>query len=415
MSSPIHRVPCIVFSCKGAAEGDLNLVRALGRQGVPVTVIAEYDAAPALRSRYCSDGMVVPRITQEPEVALQVLLRHAGTCREKPVLIASADPDLLLLSRLRPLLEPHYRFAMTPPELVEVLTDKRKFAQLALLHDMPVPRTHAPASIGELQGILPAIRYPVVVKPSVTRGWPADTFPDRDGDLKALILDDAATLIDVCTTLLQRQLAFLVQEYIPGGDDHLFELQVLFGDDSEPLAWFVGQKIRTWPPQSGSGCFVRSQRDDRLVGVGIDLLRRIGYRGLADLDFKKHADSGEWLLLEINPRVSQWHILGGRCGIDLPYLAYLNALGEPLPTLPGQRDGIYYLHFKNDLRAFRRYRRRGEWSTVRYLRSLLKPRHVYQLLASDDPMPFLHGVGGTVTGLFKRTLRFGATASRGQS
>jgi len=64
MNNPLSttpvRVPAVVLSCSGAPEGDLNVVRSLGEQGVPVIVVSEYADPPSRLSRYCTEFIQVP-------------------------------------------------------------------------------------------------------------------------------------------------------------------------------------------------------------------------------------------------------------------------------------------------------------------------------------------------------------------
>ena len=45
--------PAVVLASLGAPGADLNLVRSLGAEGVPVIVIGEYEFPPSGYSRYC--------------------------------------------------------------------------------------------------------------------------------------------------------------------------------------------------------------------------------------------------------------------------------------------------------------------------------------------------------------------------
>lgn len=49
------------------------------------------------------------------------------------------------------------------------------------------------------------------------------------------------------------------------------------------------------------------------------------------MEFKSDFRDGQYKLLDVNPRAWGWHSLCAPCGVDFPYLAYREALGEPLP------------------------------------------------------------------------------------
>ena len=48
---------------------------------------------------------------------------------------------------------------------------------------------------------------------------------------------------------------------------------------------------------------------------------------------------GRYKLLEVNPRLWQWHGLAAACGVDLPWIAYRDLVGDPLPPARMHGDG----------------------------------------------------------------------------
>ena len=80
---------------------------------------------------------------------------------------------------------------------------------------------------------------------------------------------------------------------------------------------------------------------------GLRFLAALGYRGLSQVEFKRDPRDGRYKLMEINPRLYQWHGLAAACGVDLPRLAYCDLLGLPLPAASmnggGKRWAITFL------------------------------------------------------------------------
>jgi predicted ATP-grasp superfamily ATP-dependent carboligase len=407
----------VVLSCLGAAESDLSVTRSLGQQGVPVTVISEYDHAPAALSRYCTEHYCLPLFTHAPQKLLEFLIDYARRELRKPILFPTADPDLLIISQLRAALQSHYHLPLASAQLIELLTDKRKFAVFASQHQLPVPATHSPRGPAELRYLAGILRYPVVVKPPHPLAWSGEVFKQIANGKKALIASEMSGLLRAADWLMQHGCPYLLQAYIPGDDAEHYEAHTYLDASSTPRAWFTGKKIRISPPHAGSGCFVRSQYVDEIIAAGLDALRAIGFTGLANLDFKRDPTTGRYHLLEINPRVSQWNILGAECGINLPYIAYADLQGLPYETPPRQRENVYYLNFRNDLRSFLEYRRNKEWSATHYLASLLRRPMIFQLLRLSDPWPFIVSCSGTLRRLLSRLRRAAlgrlATALRG--
>ncbi|MFM2346229.1 MAG: hypothetical protein RL654_982 [Pseudomonadota bacterium] len=384
--------PCVVLSCLGASEGDMNLVRSLGMAGVPVILVSEYADPPARLSRHCTEFVQVPMFSERPEALLQALrdlaAHHGGPL---PVL-PSADPDLEVLAGL---LSQDTRdciaSTMPDPALVRQLMDKTTFDRLAATHRLPVPRSVAPTTLAEVGAAAEQLRFPAIVKPATPVSWcHQSVLPEAVRRAKALRVDTAAELMTLCAQLLPAGAASLVQEFIEGPDEEHFDVHAFIGRDGRAQAVFSGRKWRIWPPHAGSGCFVESLDAPGLEALALDILARIGYRGIANMNFKRDRRTGEFLLLEINPRVSQWGILTTRCGVNLPWLAWRDAQGlPPLPPLPPARAGRWYVNGLTDLRAARQYRAEGLASWGAHLRSLLRWPLVCQTLSLEDPRPAL--------------------------
>lgn len=383
------RLPAVVLACAGAPEGDLNVVRSLGEQGVPVVVVAEYADPPSRYSRHCRAFVQVPDFVGHPQALLAVLAdlarQHGGPL---PV-FASADPDLEALNGLQAQARPHVRWTMAEPALVTALMDKRLFSDLAVRHGLPVPRTFTPQSLDEVERIVPQMTFPVIIKPSQPTAWKHPQLPRRFRMAKAIVLETAAALLEACGTLAPFGMHFILQEYVPGGDEAHYDVHAFVDRSGVTRATFCGRKWRIQPPHVGSGCHVESLHEPALEAQVAAMLERLGYRGIANLNFKRHARTGEFKLLEINPRVSQWTILTTRSGINLPWLAYRDACDLPPQEAPPRRTGLWYVSGKNDFRAARVYVREGLWTWGSYLRSLLRRPMVFQVLCLRDPGPAL--------------------------
>jgi predicted ATP-grasp superfamily ATP-dependent carboligase len=84
------------------------------------------------------------------------------------------------------------------------------------------------------------------------------------------------------------------------------------------------------PADFGDGLIVQAARVPELLELGARALGHFGYHGIADVEFKWDARAGVFKLLDINPRPWPWIHLPTACGVNLPYAAYLDALGCPV-------------------------------------------------------------------------------------
>jgi D-aspartate ligase len=381
------RLPAVVLACAGAPEGDLNLVRSLGEQGVPVIVIGEYAEPLSRYSRYCIEFVQVPHFGGHPQALLAALAdlsqRHGGPLPVFP----SADPDLEALSQLGAAAGPYMRSTMADPALVQTLMDKGAFNALALRAGLPVPRTFTPHTLEAVEQAAGVLVYPAIIKPSLPTAWRHPQLPHEIRQAKAIVVASREELLAVCRTLAPCGLALILQEYVPGDDAEHYDVHAFVDRQGAVRATFCGRKWRIQPPHVGSGCYVESLHEPALEALVADLLQRIGYRGIANLNFKRHSRTGEFKLLEINARVSQWGILTTRSGVNLPWLAYRDVCGLAQQAPPPRRSGVWYVSGQSDFRAVRGYVREGLWTWGGYVRSLLKRPLVCQVLSLRDSGP----------------------------
>ena len=388
---PARQAPAVVLACAGAPEGDLNAVRSLGERGIKVIVIGEYAQPPSRHSRHCTGFRHVPDFTRHPKRLASALREIEAEHGAAPVVFPTADPDLQALLEVLPGLGERIRPALAAPDLVAQLVDKARFDELARQQDLPVPRTLRIERMAQIEDIIAGeIAFPMIVKPAQPVAWQHPGVEPAVARAKAVVVETPERLREIARMLAPHGFHIIAQEYVPGGDVEHFTVDVYIGPDGAVRASSCGRKLRHDPPHVGSGSYCENLRLPELEMLAAEALTRIGYRGVANLDFKRHELTGEYKLLEINPRLSQWHILTTRCGMNLPEMAWRDACGLPAAAPSKRRTGLRYLNEKCDFRAARQYVREGELSWSRYLGTLLRPGTVRQLAPMDDLGPALH-------------------------
>ena len=112
----------------------------------------------------------------------------------------------------------------------------------------------------------------------------------------------------------------LVQSCVTSADDNLFSLSLYIGQRGEVLGAFPRRQVRQYPPTSGTVSLAISERNAELVASGTRFCRSIGYRGIADLEYKRDRDDGDTIArFQFEADVS--HALTAYCGINLPCLS----------------------------------------------------------------------------------------------
>lgn len=394
------QTPCVVV-------GNLDIVRPLAMAGLPVVLATSRTNRAAFSSRFCQVVHEVPSPTRQPDAFVDRLIDIGrGLQPWNPVLFYSGDTDLIAISGRRDELLPYYRFNMASRELVDQLTDKIGFVELARKLELPTPETciyHA----GSRNALAAnSLHYPCIVKPATRGAWLGSEVIRRlNKPYKALQVADAGALEALLPLLDKSADTFVIQELVAGGEDNIVSYHSYVNGEGVILGEFTGRKIRTFPLEYGVSSAVIVNDNAAVKHFGRDIIARLGLHGVSKIDIKTDAHSGEMKLLEVNPRFSLWNHPGARAGVNLEHLAYRDILGDTrIPAVRVHRE-VKWVNFKLDALAYLDARAAGTLTLWPWIRSLRGPK-VFTLWARNDPAPFLrHGLKTTLGMLNNITFR----------
>jgi D-aspartate ligase len=380
MSSSL-RAPPVAVVC-----GDLNLLRCLAGRGIPNAVVAWDPAEPALRSRQAGGAHLIAPPSQA-QAALSDLMLLARGYERRPILLYGSDELLLLISRNREQLAPHFSFRMPPAERIEELVDKTRFASLSERLGLPVPPSLAGDGKTQSDEVLDQVGLPCALKPSTHIGWLRSGASSDGKPRKALVARSRAELEWSLERVKRHASSFLVQRYIGGGEERIYSYHAYLGPGADPLGEFAGKKIRTYPMEAGVSTCLELVEQPALLELGRSICKRLELSGPVKLDFKRDPVDQRFYLFEVNPRFTLWAHLGAASGVNLPELCYADLAGERITPPGAYRTGVRWVSFGNDLRAFiRDYRPSGQLGLVDWLRSY-RGDLVYDVFSWRDPLP----------------------------
>ena len=193
----------------------------------------------------------------------------------------------------------------------------------------------------------------------------------------------------------------LAQEYIEGPDREHYSYVSYRDSDSKEIAGIGLRKMRLNPIHAGVGTIVEVAEDAELVAKSTNLLDRLNYKGISSVCFKRDIRDGKLMVYEVNGRFPQVHSGSQLCGINLPYVAYQDALGQKVDIERVSHENKKLIFLGMDIDSFRQYRRLGELSALDWLKSLWQVR-VCAEFAWDDLRPFLFYLKGTVRRIWTR-------------
>ena len=365
----------------------LALTRSLGRQGVRVVRVHPNRLDHSLYSRYCSDVEICPDMYASEDALIKYLQQLATRYEGKRVLIPASDDCAEFLGVHRPSLEAAYELCVASPAATEILVNKRRQYVAAQRCGVPIPETYFPESRSDVEHLAETIRnYPYIIKPLVAHTWRLASMQGVSQGRKAVLVRNAQELCDAHASMGDGFRDVMLQEVIGGRDEQLFTFLGYFRQDGTPLAYCVRRKIRQLPIDFGYCTMTVSCHDEQVVDQSLRLLRSIGFSGICGVEYKFDATTGLYKLIEINPRPVNTIGLAAACGVDIPYIAHRDLLGECVEPVTSWQDGVTWFRAWADLLAVRQLRRQGGPCHMRWLRSLRGPR-VEAAYAGDDRKP----------------------------
>lgn len=364
----------------------LQTARILAWRGIPVVGVAEDLTHFCCRTRVCER---IVRADHTGEELIGALVELGPSLGRKAVLVPCTDLSVLEIARRRGELEEAYDVALPETDVVELLTDKARFATYAKEAGLPIPETMLLASREDAQKAADSLRFPLVVKPPLkTALW------ERRAREKAYKVETGSRLLALYDELGDAADVLVAQEWISGSEGDHFTCNAYFDRSARPLVTFVTRKIRQWPPQTGQGSLSVESRNDTVRDETVRLFSGVGFWGLAYLELKRDAETGEHLIVEPNiGRPTGRSATAEAGGVELLYAMYCDVLGLPLPADLTQRYvGAKWIYLGRDLRSALHYWRRGELSFRGWLESLRGPK-VDAVFSWRDPLPFCFDVG----------------------
>lgn len=362
----------------------LSVVRNLGRHGVPVTVLTYKPHSPGAHSRF-AETHVLPRIDEHEQLWLSHLVHEGRRSPHDSVLIPCTDRFVEFVSRNRGLLSPFYRIPLPSGSILERIMDKRTQYQLAKGAGVPIPTTLFPKTDVELERLCrTGWPFPCIMKPVKPHRW----IRSYQNGYKLLIARSYEELLSGFRDARARGLDVIVQERIPGDESTLYSLYFYSNAKGELLGAGVGRKLRQFPPGMGNGTLRETVDEPRVIELGRRVVRACAFHGSGNVEFRKDARDGEFKLMELNTRTALGEEVVIAGGLSLPYAAYCDLIGRPLPIALGCRAGVKWWYLETDFRAFKEYRRQGVLSLWGWIRSILGARS-FAHFAWDDLTPFL--------------------------
>lgn len=226
------------------------------------------------------------------------------------------------------------------------------------------------------------IPFPLLIKPNITCGGRGMT-----------LVNSYEELMEKYPRIKKDYGDCHFQQYIKQGGAQV-EVQLYIDENRELLHSSAIYKYRWYPEKGGSSCCAVSVKNDKIVNILHKLLIDLNWVGFADFDTIENPDSGELLIMELNPRVPACVKCAIEAGIQWGQILVDEYLGEPHKTY-AYKEGEYLRHLGFEflwfLKSSNRFKTKPNW-----FRFFGKHIHYQDISHWTDPMPFIRGAMNNV-------------------
>jgi D-aspartate ligase len=365
----------------------LGIARSLGERGIPVIGLTSKRGVYGNFTRYAK-VVYCPDSREEPEHLLAFLLKMGQSIGGRSVLFPTRDDDLAFLDRFRKELAPFFSMVIPESAALQACLSKWETHLCAKQAGVAVPQCWTIEQASDLRQIAAQVTYPCVLKPLASHHWRQGRNWEIVGERKAIGISSEEELMTEYDTISHASKRAIIQEMIPGGDDCLVITACYVDQQSRWVAGFNTQKLLQVPEGFGTGCIVQCVSRPELLEPTARLLTAMNFTGIAEVEYKRDPRSGEYQLIEVNPRPWDQHRLGNGAGVDLVYLAYCDHAGLPMPAAQEPTTGHKWIaedtFVTTALRMF--------WRRDPKLQSVFdraRGKRIYAIWSSRDPLPLI--------------------------
>jgi predicted ATP-grasp superfamily ATP-dependent carboligase len=392
-----------VLVTDGNQRSTLALTRALGRQGISVTVAEREVPCFASQSKYCSRALAYRPPSSDPQGFVEDILKELkSSCYD--LLIPMTDLTAFLVSENEKKFSQHIQIPLPPKEIFQKACDKAEVLKLALENGIPIPTTYFVGDWDEMKKLSSQLSYPVVIKPRTSSLFVGDGWVRVGVDYAY----SAEEFIFKCESPNRLLPPPLIQERIIGSGYGVFALF----NRGKARAIFFHKRLREKPPSGGVSVLSESiPVDPQMKLYAVRMLERLSWHGVAMIEFKLDEKDCQPKLMEINPRFWGSLQLAIYSGVNFPYLLYKMILeGDVEPVweyqvgvknrwLLGDLDHLLARLFKSNqaLHLPSGFPRR--WESLREFLKFSERNLRYEIFSPDDSRPGLFELKEYLRGL----------------
>lgn len=284
----------------------LTVVRSLGKQGYNVIAVSDERVNMSRFSKYCKKFFQVTNPLNDTEKYIDEL-KNILKMHNIEVLLPMEDETVELIiqnidqfSNISTLLPDYDTFMLA--------RDKGKTMEKAVELGIPCPKTYFIKNLKDVKDLKEQIAYPALVKARISSGS------------RGLIRVNEKEELVKSYYEVHKDFEFpIIQKYITGQFDKI-QVLLMLDKNHKVKAICTYQGIREFPISGGPVTMWKTISLPIIENKTIEFMEKLKWVGFAEVEYIVKQNTGEYYLMEINPRFSANIALAYYVGIDFPLI-----------------------------------------------------------------------------------------------
>ena len=367
----------------GCDINGLGAIRSLALENFHIIAMYYDPMEFAHASKHVHEKVKIPHPRVEKKELIEFLIANSARWKDA-LLIETNDEALIAVSKNKDKLEKHYKIATPEWNVLRTFIEKPETYKLAEKCGVPYPKTLLPKTLDELNRIKDEIEYPCILKPILSHEF-FNRFKSKN--FEARNPNELSIKFELCRASGHE---VMVQEIIPGPDSNIFQCIMYISSDGNSNATFLDRKVRQNPPRFGVARVAISEDVIPQIREFTEtMLKEGGFTGIAHSEFKKDPRDNEFKLMEINGRTSRSNWLATYCGVNLPWVTYMDLVEKEQIEVRDYKKGVYWIELYQDIaNSLLRYDKEN-LGLKDYIEPYLSKDKTFADLSKGDFMPFL--------------------------
>lgn len=353
--------PSAIVLCRVATG--LAVVRSLASRGINVHAVLFAADDPLHYSRFGVKVKYYEHRNQTTEAGTlqdqdakdalaDFLFEYASRLGDRPLIIPTCDENALLLAKHRLRLSRVSRIWSTPYDHLSDIINKDALYRIAIDHGIPVLPSLSGQDYEGVEMWTAQYSGPYLLKP---------TYHQANTSHLGTKNKVMATREDLLHYVKHHGVKSLViQLFRWGGDGEIYDAYGLCNSRGQVVTIASHRRIRQCAPNLGATSYGEipaqiPEGEVALFGITSKLLSALTFHGIFGIEWLRDRETGQLYLIDFNARpfLSIGHLVD--CGLDLPWLAYRELMGDDLADvdLRPRLQHRYWVDLLRDVQGFR--------------------------------------------------------------